>query len=96
MNLTENYVDATEWNLATLSELCRIKSSSQRRIKRQTNICFKMLQVCQEYESEVNWRESYNGGSSLAPRTWKILKTAKGSSEGLMGTLLTWRKKVES
>lgn len=82
MNIAENYVEATEWNLATLSELCRIKSSSQCRIKRQTNICFKMLQVCQEYASQVNWREDYNNNSLPYSRTWKILREAKKNSEG--------------
>ena len=54
--LIDEYVYATEVNLATLSELAGIKSSSKSRIKRQTNICHKMLQVCQEYASEIEWR----------------------------------------
>lgn len=39
MNLATHYAEATEMNLATLSELCMLKSSSQSRIKRQTSIC---------------------------------------------------------
>lgn len=54
--LLAEYVRATETNLATLGELIFIKSSSKCRIKRQRDICERMLRVCQEYASEIEWR----------------------------------------
>lgn len=53
--LLVEYVRATEINLATLGELMFLKSSSKSRIKRQRDICFNMLKVCQEYGSEIPW-----------------------------------------
>ena len=89
MNLATHYAEATEWNLATLSQLCSLKSSSQARINRQTSICHKMLQVCQEWEPEIEWGLPYR---SIAPRTLKLLKAAKEEPEGLEGALTRWRR----
>ena len=53
--LLVEYVRATEINLATLGELMFLKSSSKSRIKRQRDICFNILKLCQENESEIPW-----------------------------------------
>lgn len=53
--LIAEYVWATEVNLATLDELCCLKSTSKSRIERQRSICLKMLQVCHEHASEIPW-----------------------------------------
>jgi len=96
MNLATHYAEATEWNLATLSELCHLKSSSQVRINRQTSICQKMLQVCQEWEPEIVWGTDPDDVRSLfrrvAPRVWNLLKAAKEEPEGLEVALLKWRR----
>jgi hypothetical protein len=52
--LLGEYLWATEVNLATLEELCFLKSSSRVRIRRQRVICERMLKVCQEYSSELD------------------------------------------
>lgn len=41
------YAKATEWGLATLEELALLKGTSASRIRRQRDICGKMLDVCQ-------------------------------------------------
>lgn len=51
--LEEAYLEATEWNLATLDELCMIKSSSKHRIDRQKSICGKMLAICATFDRET-------------------------------------------
>jgi hypothetical protein len=88
MNLATHYAEATEWNLATLSELCMLKSSSQARINRQTSICHKMLQVCQEWEPEIY----FTAYPPRAPRVQNLLKAAKEEPEGLTVVLDRWRK----
>jgi len=93
MNLATSYAVATEWNLATLSELCYLKSSSQSRIKRQTRICHDMLQVCQEYESEIDFGNIPNRGNHTAPRVKYLLDRAKEEPEGLEGALLRWKRR---
>ena len=96
MNLATKYAEATEWNLATLGELCSLKSSSQSRINRQTSICRKMLQVCQEYESEIQYGTNPSDARTLfartAPRVYELLKKAKLEPEGLEGALYRWRR----
>jgi hypothetical protein len=89
MNLATHYAEATEWNLATLSELCMLKSSSQARINRQTSICRKMLQVCQKWEPEIEWG---NFPRCVAPRVAKLMEMAKDEPEGLEGALIRWRR----
>jgi hypothetical protein len=54
--LEEAYLEATEWNLATLEELCTIKSSSKSRIDRQKSICGKMLAICATFDPELRQR----------------------------------------
>lgn len=44
-DLAFEYAMATEWNLATLEELALIKGTSASRIRRQRDICEKMLGV---------------------------------------------------
>lgn len=88
MNLATCYAEATEYNLATLSELCMLKSSSQARIKRQTSICHKMLQVCQEYLPEIDW------GSGWSPRASQVHKLLQAASESnLEQALEEWERR---
>ncbi len=47
--LMDEYVYATECNLATLDTLCMRKGSSKSDIRRQTSICARMLRVCQSF-----------------------------------------------
>jgi len=98
VNLATEYATATEYNLATLSELCHLKSSSQSRIRRQTNICRTMLQVCQEYYTDIEFGTCRSDVRTLfartAPRVHEILKAAKEEPEGLEGALIRWRRKL--
>lgn len=43
--LRTEYAKATEWNLAMLEEMALIKGTSASRIRRQRDICAKMLDV---------------------------------------------------
>lgn len=83
--LLAEYVRATEINLATLGELIFIKSSSKCRIKRQRDICERMLKVCQEYASEIEWHgytSTEVGRVGHCSRVKKILE-AENLVEGL-------------
>jgi hypothetical protein len=91
MNLATRYAEATEWNLATLSELSMLKSSSQSRIKRQTSICQKMLQVCQEWEPEIDFGDITRFSNHVAPRVKMLLDRAKERSKPLLEVLTEWR-----
>jgi hypothetical protein len=44
--LSRSYLDATEWQLATLERLTYTKSSSRSAIRRQLEICERMLYIC--------------------------------------------------
>lgn len=92
MNLASEFAYATECNLATLDELLSIRTSSERRIKRQQEICRKMLQVCQEHFTDIDW----NGGryGSLAGRAHEILKNAQ--SRTLDYCLCEWADRVRA
>ena len=92
MNLATHYAVATEWNLATLSELCMLKSSSQSRINRQTSICLKMLQVCQEWQPDINFGSMTCYSNHAMPRVEKLLEMSKNEPEGLEGALIRWRR----
>lgn len=50
--LEEEYLQATEWNLATLGELVERKSSSKARVDRQKLIVVKMLLVCRDISKD--------------------------------------------
>lgn len=78
--LLESYLWATEVNLATLEELAYLKSSSKSRINRQKSICTKMLQVCQEYGSEIEWRgwTDVQVGPHTCSRVKRMLEAGAG------------------
>ena len=82
--LLEAYLWATEVNLATLSELAYLKSSSKSRINRQKSICTKMLQVCQEYGSEIEWHgwNEVQVGRQSCSRVKELLATEAGRARG--------------
>lgn len=85
--IEDEYAWATECNLATLSGLCFVKKSSLVDINRQRNICFHMLKVCQEHESEITW---HSGQRLDYPRVWELLKETEGN---LYDALNAWTKK---
>lgn len=84
--IEDEYAWAAECNLATLSGLCFVKKSSLSDIHRQRNICFHMLKVCQEHESEIAW---HAGQRVTNPRVWELLH-AEGN---LSDALNAWTKK---
>ncbi len=45
IGLSGEYIQATEWNLATLEELACLRGTSKSRINRQCSICRSMLVV---------------------------------------------------
>ena len=73
--LEDAYAYATECNLATLSELNDIKSSSKSRIGRQVRICAQMLEVCRHIDEKIDWRPAGDAGSSRYLRTYELLQT---------------------
>jgi hypothetical protein len=86
-SLDEAYLYATEVCLATLDELCDLKSSSGSRIRRQRSICLDMLTICQS--EMVNkapgiWGPDHNPSF---PRVQRYLEAAKTQPEGLEGAL---------
>lgn len=85
-----DYFDATECNLATLSELMRLKSTSLRRIERQTRICLSMLTVCRQHEDKIDWGVKQR---PEFPRVRDILLQAKHEPEGLAVALTRWKGK---
>lgn len=86
-SLDEAYLYATEVSLATLGELCELKSSSGSRIRRQRSICLGMLTVCQS--TMVNkapgiWGTDHNPSF---PRVRRYLDAARTQPDGLEGAL---------
>lgn len=51
--IEKEYAKATEWNLATLEEMALIKSTSERRLERQSKICAMMLDVCATFDGDA-------------------------------------------
>lgn len=71
--LSAEYVKATEWNLATLEEMAIIKGTSICRVRRQRDICAKMLDVCHGLVG-VDWTRT--------SRAAQLLVEMSGSSSG--------------
>jgi len=79
-NLAKNLAEATEWNLATLEELCLLKGSSKSRKDRQISICIKMAYMCESVFDKINW--GY-GGHQHFPRLARLREDRlKGLSNG--------------
>ena len=53
--LANEYAYATECQLATLSGLLGKKSSAKSEIKRQANICLRMLGICRSETGSIEW-----------------------------------------
>lgn len=71
---------ATDCNLATLSSLRMRKSSAKSDISRQTNICLRMLAVCQEHKASITFGDGFRHHFS---RVEKILEYATTHPMGL-------------
>lgn len=77
--LANEYAYATECNLATLGELCMLKSSSKARIDRQKSICAHMLGVCRQCHDEIDWAGAallFGGRRPSTPRVREMLQAA--------------------
>lgn len=74
--LADEYLRATDYNLATLSELLMLKSSSRIRINRQFEICMRMLVTCVDFASEMDMHSSFanrvNEVLDNAARKWSV------------------------
>ena len=83
MTLEEEYVWATEVNIATLQELVMLRGTAKSRIRRQKTICARMLDQCRAIERQdlitpcVDWRY-INGRSSRYPRVHSTLQAIRG------------------
>lgn len=83
--IENEYATATEWNLATLDEMISVKATSERRLDRQFDICYRMLLVCKELTASsksLDWKG--NG------RVVEILDAGKTEPEGLKAALRRW------
>ena len=96
MKLEEEYFQATNWNLITLDELFTLSRSSKARIKRQKDICYKMLQVCDSIQHQIDMNSLVNIYAV------SIIADAKKNPKGLKGALDRWmqgcfnRKKISN
>ena len=85
--LENEYAYACEVNLATLEELCLLKSSSKSRIARQRSICLTMLRVCSAIQDgpEAQGRIDFGTEDTWHPngrkytRVNKLLKEAQSA-----------------
>ena len=77
MDLPNEFAYATECSLATLSQLRLRKSTSKSDIRRQTNICVRMLSVCQRHCKEIAWGDMWRCSFS---RVKKILDAVQGET----------------
>jgi len=84
-NLVKNIAESAEIDLATLSELVTLKSSSKNRISRQRNICMKALVFCQGLDIDYGVEPCCR-----YPRVKEILEGAKSEPEGLSGAVDRW------
>lgn len=90
--LANEYAYAAECQLATLDELATLKSSSKARIARQVSICIRMVRICQEYRSEIDWgqpsgREHYGRVSQVLARAWPPNNVKSAVNSYLAGVL---------
>lgn len=86
--LESAYLEAAEWNMATLEELCSIKSSSNHRIDRQKSICTKMLVICASLDSAK--------ASHLVTRTTKIVAEYKASGKPIADLVAEYADRVRN
>lgn len=82
--LEQEYLRATEWQLATLEQLCERKRTSQSDKDRQREIVIKMLRVCQELDPlALDW----NGPGIPWGRVDVSLDQARSEPSGLPGVI---------
>ena len=74
--LSEAYLEATEWNLATLDQVVTLKSSAKSAISRQRSICNQMLMVCARLDMG-------EGRPAKAIRVRDLLRTSKASGNSI-------------
>jgi len=81
----EHYLTATEWQLATLEQLCERKSTSKSDIQRQREIVRAQLQVCQEIDPL--FLRPVGSHSRKFPRVEDFLEAARKEPSGLLGVI---------
>lgn len=86
--LESAYLEAAEWNMATLEELCSIKSSSKHRIERQKSICTKMLVICASFKTPKV--------PHLVTRTTRIVEESKTSGKPIADLVTEYADRVRS
>jgi len=96
-SIENEYAYSTEVDLATLEELCYLKSSSKSRISRQQSICLRMLNVCAAVvrDGETAGETFIDFGSidkwhpegRNYQRVYRLLQAAKSEPEGMEGAL---------
>jgi len=81
MDLQGEYFWATECNLVTLHELLMLSTASKKMIKRQKQICVRMLRVCHDELFQLRKKMSiedfdmyYAGALNGIPRIKKIME----------------------
>lgn len=75
--LSEAYLEATEWNLATLDQVVTLKSSAKSAISRQRSICNQMLMVCTRLDVDLE------GRTTKYLRVRDLLRTSKASGNSI-------------
>ena len=87
MKIEQEYLYAAECQLATLEQQCERKSTSKSDLRRQREICQKMLQVCQEIDPLVVQPSQDARGLKQWGRVVDMLAAARTEPEGLSGAL---------
>lgn len=79
--LEDEYAYATECNLATISEMRDIKSTSKSRLERQIRITSRMLSVCYHIQEKIDWRPVGGSKSSRYLRVAELLERGRTETE---------------
>lgn len=87
MKIEQEYLYATDCQLATLDQMAERKRTSKSDVSRQRGICRKMLQVCQEIDPVIVQPARYTATGPHWGRVNKILEAARKEPEGLVGAL---------
>lgn len=87
MKIEQEYLSATETQLATLEQLCERKRSSKGDIFRQRMIVRQMLQVCREIDPLIRRPAQYVAVGLHWGRVLGVLDQAKTEPEGLVGAI---------
>jgi len=87
MKIEQEYLYATDCQLATLDQMAERKRTSQSDLARQRGICRAMLQVCQEIDPLIVQPARYTATGPHWGRVNEMLANAKKEPEGLSGAL---------